>query len=271
MAERANPERDFYVGYLAAPKRTLRVIAIVSAISAALAVVIAGMLPLAHRDPGDAVWEDGRAQRFTGVVIAKPYAMLHLIESAGSIPAATTLLVVEMGKFGGGRRAMPAEGKVATLTGFLLRRDGRLMIELEPGDEAIAIGAGHANVPAEAALGVVEITGEMVDSKCWLGAMKPGDGRVHRECAMRCISGGIPPMLVSEGPDGSLAYTLVAMSDGSGLSKELLPLVGVPIRIRGELRRIGTQNVLYAGAGDFSSSGTGIRVGSPDVVSSQLP
>jgi len=36
--------------------------------------------------------------------------------------------------------------------------------------------------------------GEIVDSKC-LGVMTPGQLTTHRACAIRCISGGIPPVL----------------------------------------------------------------------------
>ena len=36
-------------------------------------------------------------------------------------------------------------------------------------------------------LGPVELTGEIADSKCWLGVMNPGEGTVHRDCARRCL------------------------------------------------------------------------------------
>ena len=42
-------------------------------------------------------------------------------------------------------------------------------------------------------LGSLQIEGEIVDIKCWLGRMKPGDGRTHRACGQFCIQGGIPP------------------------------------------------------------------------------
>ena len=38
----------------------------------------------------------------------------------------------------------------------------------------------------------VTLKGEIIDPKCYLGAMKPGGGKTHKACAMRCIAGGIP-------------------------------------------------------------------------------
>ena len=38
------------------------------------------------------------------------------------------------------------------------------------------------------------LIGEIVDSKRYLGVMNPGNGKVHRDCAVRCLSGGIPPI-----------------------------------------------------------------------------
>jgi len=48
--------------------------------------------------------------------------------------------------------------------------------------------------------------GEIVDGKCWLGVMNPGAGRVHRECAYRCLSGGVPPLFITR--EGN-AYWLI--------------------------------------------------------------
>jgi hypothetical protein len=37
------------------------------------------------------------------------------------------------------------------------------------------------------------LRGEIVDTKCYLGVMTPGEDKVHRGCAVRCISRGVPP------------------------------------------------------------------------------
>ena len=84
------------------------------------------------------------------------------------------------------------------------------------------------------------LSGEIVDSKCYLGVMKPGEGLTHRACAIRCISGGIPPMLVSADAQGRPVYHLLTDAAGNALARELLPFVGRPVRISGsEERRNG--------------------------------
>src|SRR6266496_5186212 len=96
-------------------------------------------------------------------------------------------------------------------------------------------------------LGEVTVTGEIVDSKCYLGVMNPGQGKVHRDCAARCLSGGTPPLLV--GTDGVTTnaheqFLLVGL-DGRALGRDVLrEFIAEPITIRGELLKIGESQML---------------------------
>jgi hypothetical protein len=51
-------------------------------------------------------------------------------------------------------------------------------------------------------LGAFTLVGEIVDSKCYLGIMNPGETNPHRECAALCIGGGIPPLIIAHDADG---------------------------------------------------------------------
>jgi hypothetical protein len=51
-------------------------------------------------------------------------------------------------------------------------------------------------------LGAFTLVGEIVDSKCYLGIMNPGETNPHRECAALCIRGGIPPLIIAHDADG---------------------------------------------------------------------
>jgi hypothetical protein len=95
-------------------------------------------------------------------------------------------------------------------------------------------------------LGAVTLTGEIVDSKCYLGVMNPGRTKVHRDCAARCISGGIPPALVTS--DGF--YMLVG-GDGRPLNHELLQWVAETIEVHGNLERSGEALTLRTDPADF--------------------
>ncbi len=81
-----------------------------------------------------------------------------------------------------------------------------------------------------------------MDSKCYLGVMNPGQGKVHRDCAARCLSGGIPPIFVST--SGHEQFLLVGL-DGRTLGRDALrEFVAEPITIRGELLQQGESQLL---------------------------
>lgn len=81
-------------------------------------------------------------------------------------------------------------------------------------------------------------TGEIVDSKCWLGVMNPGEHTVHRACARLCIRGGIPAMLVYLEADGSTHHALVSVPGNIPFPDRLLSYVARPVRMRGVLQPI---------------------------------
>jgi len=81
-----------------------------------------------------------------------------------------------------------------------------------------------------------------VDSKCYLGVMNPGSGKVHRDCAARCLSGGIPPIFITtsgDKPGGGEQFILVG-PDGSTLAPDSLrDFIAEPITLRAELLQRG--------------------------------
>jgi hypothetical protein len=84
---------------------------------------------------------------------------------------------------------------------------------------------------------LVTLRGEIVDSKCFLGVMNPGEGAVHRDCARRCVSGGIPPMLVVR--DGRHHEELIVLlgADGGAIGREIVQATGKPVEVSGFLVR----------------------------------
>ena len=76
--------------------------------------------------------------------------------------------------------------------------------------------------------------GEIVDSKCYLGVMNPGRSKVHRDCAARCLRGGIPPMLVTAD-----ATYLLAGAEGADF-------VGETVQVEGDVERSGDTLILRA-------------------------
>ena len=114
------------------------------------------------------------------------------------------------GKHGADDLVATFDGKQVRLQGQLIYREGGTMVEIAPG--SIAVIDATPTVPATTRdLGTVTLTGEIVDSKCYLGVMNPGQGKVHRDCAGRCLSGGIPPIFVTtDGQATALAKNSLA-------------------------------------------------------------
>lgn len=231
---------EFYVGYLPIPVGHLRFIRITVPVMLWILVVCSTAIVYFQRSPGDAVWDQGKPIQRTGVLCERPYP--HVVVEPGD---ATPVFLVEQGKRGAIVRCQGLDGKVVRITGWKLERDGREIIELAPEAAAIEVLSSEApSQPTQRDLGEVSLTGEIVDYKCFLGAMKPGDGKSHKACAALCISGGIPPMLVTQDVNGARQYVLLAGSDGGPLATSISELAGEPVRVAGRVREVGALRML---------------------------
>ena len=120
------------------------------------------------------------------------------------------------------------------------------MLEAPPASLSVMPQVPAEQASAVATLGRMQLQGEIVDTKCYLGVMNPGNGKVHRDCAVRCISGGAPPALVVRDAAGETRMLLLTGADGRALNREVLPFVAEPLEISGELVRSGSNLILKA-------------------------
>jgi hypothetical protein len=232
-------DAPFYVGYLPVPRRLSRFLWIVVGGNLCFFLASAAILARTMSDPGPAVWNDGQARQFRGTFVAWPYPML--IDTAAATPSAR--LLVEVGKHGVNREFGALKNKRVVASGWTLDRGGQRMLELEPQPESLALEsfvdvAATDKPPTPKSLGVVTIRGEIVDSKCYLGAMKPGDQKTHKACATLCIRGGIPPALVERLPSGGTRCTLLANIDGGPLDPAAFDRIAEPVEMTGELEEL---------------------------------
>jgi hypothetical protein len=86
-------------------------------------------------------------------------------------------------------------------------------------------------------LGENTYVGEIVDSKCFLGVMKPGNLKPHRACATRCISGGVPPVLLVRNSAGDATYLLLTGAQGEAIGPRILDRIAEPVKISGRTLR----------------------------------
>ena len=101
-------------------------------------------------------------------------------------------------------------------------------------------------LPQSMPLGKQTLIGEIVDSKCFLGVMNPGQLTPHRACAIRCISGGCPPVLLVRQKEGPAVYLLLVSAEGKPVNKQVLDMVAEPLEITGEVERQGELLILRA-------------------------
>jgi hypothetical protein len=148
-------------------------------------------------------------------------------------------LLVAEGKHGADSQVAAFTGKNVQLRGTKIYRKNQMMLEVASGSISLKGDSGQS-VPSSQELGAFELSGEIVDSKCYLGVMNPGSGKVHRDCAVRCIGGGIPPLFATNDFNGSPAILLLTDLDQKPLPKvSFLKLVARPVRIRGKVIKTG--------------------------------
>ena len=120
------------------------------------------------------------------------------------------------------------------------------MLEVRAGS-LVRIGAAPPHRPAADAAadaGAVTLRGEIVDSKCHLGVMTPGDGRTHAACASLCLRGGIPPALLVRDPAGRSTLYLLEDATGASLSAAASGAAGEPLEVRGVVGQRGSWRIL---------------------------
>lgn len=235
---------DFYIGYAGrapAPLGRFLRLTVVGLVLAAAA--LAGLLA-ALQDPfGPGTFEFGQPRRLSGVIRQRPVPLLE-VERPGAAERSRWPLVLP-GKHGAAALAAEHEGERVTLEGSLIHRLGRTMVEVVPG----SVERRAAPPPPAAGgedLGVHTLSGEIVDSKCYLGVMKPNRDKPHRACAILCIRGGIPPLLVVDTAAGNSDHYLLVDPDGGPVNRRVLPRVAEPVEITGRVTRYGDLMVLAA-------------------------
>lgn len=243
---------EFYIGWeaKAAPGigKTVRRAVVVFLL---LATILPAVLALAQRGIGTSVFEWGTLKNFSGTLRATPYPHLLVTRpgATGDGAQQSTYYLVATWEFGLDPEAMAAfDGKSVSLKGTLIYRENQTMVETKP--EWISLSTNDQRHTLSATpyqkLGRQPLIGEIVDSKCFLGVMNPGQLTPHGACAIRCISGGVPPVLLVRQSNGPPTYFLLVSTDGKSVNKQVLDFVAEPVEISGEVERQAELLILYA-------------------------
>jgi hypothetical protein len=212
------------------------------------AILLGAVLALAQKKFGTGSFEYGQLTEVKGIYFDKPVICVKVIAGKdlwGNL-SYITIPLVGYGKHG-------VEGVIAdiekgknitfnqkeiTLRGTLLYNDGKTILQIDGNDHPVVNISGSANTgfgQQKKDLGIVKIKGEIIDPKCYFGVMKPGEGKPHRDCAIRCILGGIPPMLAVKNEKGEANYYILTGSHGERMNQAVQDFVAEPVEIKAHL------------------------------------
>ncbi|MEK7723603.1 MAG: hypothetical protein AAB336_04590 [Acidobacteriota bacterium] len=233
---------DFYIGYLSKmPKSIAKAgkVFVVSAIVVGIGLVV--VLWIAQKPFAKSIFEFGSVKDFEGTIQAQPipFLLIEKEEKNNGLPMFERIPLVAEGKHG--LEAKSLDGQWVKLKGTLIYRDDLKMIEVAS-DSIEKFGAKTSPFGEKSeSLGKFTLKGEIVDSKCYLGVMNPGQSKSHRDCAVACLRGGIPPLFVVKDSSGNVSELWLLSEKGESVNKEILDFVAEPIEISGEVSRINDQ------------------------------
>jgi hypothetical protein len=182
----------------------------------------------------------------TGVMERFPYPVLRLPPDAENRQGRVLLLAGE-DKTGVQAKGEELAGRTVTVQGYLTMRGTLEMILVNAATAFSPAPAGETRaLPAAVPLGRWRMEGEICDGKCYAGAMQPGTGLSHKACANLCLSGGVPPVFVTEKPVEGRNFFLLADAAGGPVPPVMFDYTAQPVVLEGELVRIGDLIVFRA-------------------------
>jgi hypothetical protein len=187
-------------------------------------------------DPGDGAFL-GRANAI-GILQARPYPVVHVIEGEKYSPG-DTILLNGPGKRGVQERAAEFDGALVRVAGARIMRGDILAMQVAGGANGLKAAEGAGEAPVAEDLGRWRLTGEICDGKCLTGAMRPGRGLAHKACANLCLTGGVPPVFVSTDKVDGTEFMLLADADGGPVTDALLDHTATLVEVEGRVERRG--------------------------------
>lgn len=241
------PKQELYIGWQDhLPSGSRNLIRTFLVVIFGLMILIASLLVIRQNQFASSQYQIGKITEHQGYLFSLPRPTLVQVADNGD---RTSILLVSYGKFGADEdlriwyqdHPEAARGSMVKINGTTATFNGVTVLELTHKDQSIElIEADKLRERQQKKLGFTQLHGEIVDPKCFFGAMKPGEGKIHKSCAIRCLSGGIPPVLVAE--DG-LYYTL-QFPDHVSIS-DISSMVAKPVRLEGNVEILDGARYMY--------------------------
>ncbi len=238
---------DFFVGYGKRwPDALQSFLPACAAMLVAIFMIVGLVLGLSQGHPGDGGfrWDLGQ-QTLTGRLDVSPVPIIHT-RPTSRFPHGHTMMLTGQGKTGVQVAALPLDGMIVEVKGFVTERGALDMLVVDTLEAVKTASEGRDDtVRSVIDLGKWRLTGEICDGKCTSGAMRPGSGIAHKACANLCILGGVPPVFVANGNVVGAKYFLIADEMGQPLADRLTDFTAIPIELEARIERRGDLPIVF--------------------------
>ena len=229
---------DFFVGWSAETPRADRRFLLGASLGLIAGGGVLGASLAMNRPPiGDGVWDQGTPRTLRGLLNRMPYPILRTRGLDGDV---RTVFLASSGKTAPDIDARYFD-RPMDVSGTLITRGRNAMLAVADVEAAPdSFDAADLAAPAAVDRGPVMLVGEILDAKCWFGAMRPGYGKAHKACAALCARGGLPLAFCQTGACGeSSDGPLLLDEHGLAFGRAILPLVADPVMLQGRLTAVG--------------------------------
>ncbi len=262
-------KQEFYIGWMPeAPKGHSSLLKKSALALASAAALTAALLATQQKTFSTAQFEFGKPTEVTGIYHSHPVPSLvvQTAKDGWGRNDVLTMPLVGYGKFGAEgilndwqqQQKVSLEGKQVTLKGTLLYSDGKSLLQVDANDQPVEKWgeAMEMQEPVRKELGLQVLKGEVIDPKCFFGVMKPGYGKPHLDCAVRCIEGGMSPVLMMQDETGKTTYALILDQNGNKMNQSLKNYIAQPIEFLARVVKQDDWLVLYLQPGTLQRTAT---------------
>ena len=242
--------KEFYVSYIEGSlgnqtKKTIKKFAFL-----AIFMIVGGALifSFSQKPFKNSTFELATATKIIGVFHENPYPMLRVQVAKNTFK---NVLLLGFGKSSANpflekiQEEIPdLNGKKLSIEGNLIYYNGKTLIQITDEEKVRLVDNSQTILSLKEEISSMTLQGEIIDPKCYFGVMKPGKGKIHRSCAVRCISGGIPPVFATTDGNNVAKYFLLTDLEGNPINNQVLSHVGKPSDITGMVEKMGDWYVL---------------------------
>jgi len=241
---------EFYVPYIdgSLGPKTKTILKRFTIVAILVIAISALLFSFAQKPFKNSTFELTSVTKITGTFHENPYPMLRVEVADNTFK---NILLLGFGKSSANpflnklqNEIKDLNGKTLSIEGNLIYYNGKTLIQITDEEKVTLENIPKKTTPRKEEISTMTLQGEIIDPKCYFGVMKPGKGKIHRSCAVRCISGGIPPVLATSDKNNLAEYYLLTNLQGKPIHKDVLPFIGQPSKITGIVEKLDDWYIL---------------------------